>query len=166
MKTLLLVSIIAIVATAVISISLLYNQEIKLLTGMMTSEKNPRTTPVISLHDIAEITSYKGKDCNQFGFSDVNCFIDSFSSCINAKIEDTHYTVEGDPITMIAMIKNKDGACTIDVFEDTTKDRFGEQKITEYSCSGIKLDEMYLNIYPCTKDSDEDVYGFLIQKPV
>lgn len=153
-------------AVSVISISLLYNQEIKLFIGMMTSEKNPRTPQtIISLHDIAEITSYKGKDCNQFGFSDVNCFIDSFSSCINAKIEDTHNTVEGDPITMIAMIKNKDGICTIGVFEDTTKDRFGDQKITEYSCSDIKLDETQLNIYPCTKDSDESMYGFLIQKP-
>lgn len=129
--------------------------------------ENPRTIQtVISLHDIAEIKSYKGKDCNKLGFPDVNCFIDSFSRCINAKIEDTHGTIEGDPVTMIAMIKNKDGVCTIDVFEDTTKDRFSDQKITKYSCSGIKLDETYLNIQPCTKDSDENVYGFLIQKPV
>lgn len=132
------------------------------------SKTNPpeqRLIPANSWDNIVEIASYKGKDCNRFGFSDVSCFVDSFTSCINAKIEDTRYTVEGDPVTMIAMIRNKDGICTIDVFEDTTKDRFGDQKITKHSCSDMKLEDAYLNISPCTKGSDDGVYGFSIQKP-
>jgi hypothetical protein len=121
-----------------------------------------------SFSNIEEVLSYKGKDCNLLGFADVNCFVESFNNCSSAKIEDVHHTVEGDPIFSIAMIKSSEDKtlCRIIVFEDTTKDKFGIPGITKYTCSSLKLDDMYLNISPCINESGEDEYGFLIPKPV
>ena len=115
------------------------------------------------LHDIPEIMNYQGKDCNEYSRKgSADCFAISFDKCVPAKIENTHFTVEGDPITIIAMIKSD--SCSIDVFHDSTQDRFGKQEITEYSCPQIKSDEKYLHLTKCTSELDEWEYGFLITK--
>jgi hypothetical protein len=121
----------------------------------------------VPLSNIAEIISYKGRDCNLLGFADVNCFIDSFNNCIPAMIKNTHTTIEGDPIYNIAMIKSNIGStlCSIVVFEDTTNDRFGIPGITKYSCSSLTSDDEYLDISPCVDESNQGEYGFLIPKP-
>jgi hypothetical protein len=120
-----------------------------------------------SFSKIEEISSYKGKDCNVFLFADVNCFADSFNDCIPARIENMHPTVEGDPIYSIAMIKSNEDktSCSIVVFEDTTKDRFGVPGITKYTCSSMKLEDNYLNLSPCVNESNNGEYGFIIWKP-
>lgn len=48
MNTLLIVSIIVVVAVSIIPVSLLYNQEIKLSLGMMTSDEKPEPKPALS----------------------------------------------------------------------------------------------------------------------
>jgi hypothetical protein len=120
-----------------------------------------------SFSNIEEISSYKGRDCNVFLFADVNCFADSFNDCIPARIENMHPTVEGDPIYSIAMIKSNEDktSCSIVVFEDTTKDRFGVPGITKYTCSSMKLEDNYLNLSPCVNESNNGEYGFIIWKP-
>ncbi|GBH34198.1 hypothetical protein NZNM25_09890 [Nitrosopumilus zosterae] len=114
------------------------------------------------LHDISQIMNYQGKNCNVYRFGSVDCFAISFDKCIPAKIENTHFTVEGDPITVIAMIKSD--SCSIDVFHDATQDRFGKQEITKYSCPEIKLDDNYLHMVSCVDEFDEGEYGFIIRK--
>jgi hypothetical protein len=113
------------------------------------------------LYDIPEIMNYQGNNCNMLR-SSVDCFVDSFNQCISAKIEDVYLTVEGDPITIIAMIKPD--SCSIDVFHDATQDRFGKQEITRYSCPEIKLDEQYLHLVKCVSEFDEWEHGFSIRK--
>lgn len=115
------------------------------------------------LHKIPEIMSYQGKNCNAFERDNVDCFVDSFNQCIPAKIENTHSTPEGDPITIIAMIKSET-ICSIDVFHDATQDNFGKQEITKYTCPEIKLDENYLHFVKCESELDEWEYGFSIRK--
>ncbi|MCV0391952.1 MAG: DUF4362 domain-containing protein [Nitrosopumilus sp.] len=114
------------------------------------------------LHDISQIMNYQGKNCNTYRFGSVDCFANSFDKCVPAKIENTHFTVEGDPITIIAMIHTD--SCSIDVFHDSTQDKFGKQEITKYSCPEIKLDENYLHLVSCTSEYDEWEYGFSIRK--
>jgi len=114
------------------------------------------------LYDIPEIMNYQGKNCNVYRMSSVDCFTNSFNQCIPAKIEDAHRTQEGDPITIIAMIKPD--SCSIDVFHDSTQDRFGKQEITRYSCPEIKVDEKYLRLVHCISEFDEWEHGFSIRK--
>jgi len=115
-----------------------------------------------SLYDIPEIMNYQGGNCNMLERDSVGCFVDSFNQCIPAKIENTHHTQEGDPITIIAMIKTKN--CSIDVFHDATQDKFGKQEITKYTCPEIKLDEKYLHLVKCESEFDEWEHGFSIRK--
>ncbi len=117
--------------------------------------------PDIFLSDIPEIINYKGKDCNTMGIDDISCFVDSFNQCLPAKIENTRHTIEGDPITIIAMIKSE---CSIDVFDDSTQDRFSKQEITRYTCNNIKLDDNYLHLIQCVGEFGYGQYGFSIGK--
>lgn len=117
--------------------------------------------PDISLSDISEIINYKGKNCNALGIDDISCFVDSFNQCLPAKIKNTHHTIEGDPITIIAMIKSE---CSIDVFDDSTQDRFSKQEITRYTCNNIKLDDNYLHLIQCVDEFGYGQYGFSIGK--
>jgi hypothetical protein len=124
--------------------------------------KNKDHSNISSLSSVPEIINYKGKDCNASGIDNVNCFVDSFNKCLPAKIENTHHTIEGDPITIIALIKSE---CTIDTFMDSTQDRFGKQEITRYTCDNIKLDDHYLHLIQCVDESGHgDYYGFTIEK--
>jgi len=117
--------------------------------------------PNISLSDIPEIINYKGKDCNALEIDNISCFVDSFNQCLPAKIENTRHTIEGDPITIIAMIKSE---CSIDVFDDSTQDRFSKQEITRYICNNIKLDDNYLHLIQCVGEFGYGQYGFSIEK--
>ena len=131
-------------------------------------ERYPNQYPeidAVSFSDIPEITNYKGESCNMQGFTDVNCFVDSFNNCSSAKIESSEKTIEGDPILFMAMIKSEN-KCTIDVFRDATKDQFGGIGITKYTCNDIKLDENYLHIIQCVKKSGKEGYfgGFSFRR--
>ncbi|MDF2631388.1 MAG: hypothetical protein K0R39_5219, partial [Symbiobacteriaceae bacterium] len=51
-----------------------------------------------------------------------------------ARFVTSHPTIEGDPITWTVRVTAKD---RVEVDVDTTKDKFGEQKVTHYVCTSL-----------------------------
>jgi hypothetical protein len=79
------------------------------------------------------------KDCNKKeNIPDMNCFLDSFRECIPAKIEQTKYTDEGDPITIVAVIeKMGESECKIHAYYDS-KDKWGFNGKYDSLCSRVQ----------------------------
>jgi hypothetical protein len=62
------------------------------------------------------------------------CFWGPYLQGTPAQFTSTRPTVEGDPITTVFRVY---GPGNVEVVEDTTRDRFGAQVVTLYSCSGL-----------------------------
>lgn len=145
-RTLIIVGIIAAITVSAISIIFAYNQEIKLATGTIGYDKQePESIPTEH-----PINTYKGKDCRPSESLNKTCFTDAFTNCKNAKIAQTRTTIEGDPITTFAFVNNTNPSkCKIDIYHDTTQDRYSNQIIYHYRCSLIIDSGKPLQIAKC-----------------
>lgn len=79
------------------------------------------------------------KDCNKKeNIPDMSCFLDSFRECTPAKIEQTKYTDEGDPVNVIAIIEKTDTSeCKIHAYYDS-KDKWGFYGKYDSLCSNMQ----------------------------
>ena len=127
-------------------LSLVYNQEIKLATGMVVIETQ-ETSTVPEGHPII---AYNGTNCNPLETLNKTCFTDAFTNCIDARISKTETSIEGDPIITHAFVNstNQD-MCKIDVYRDRTKDRYGDQRIDHYVCSMIIESDGLIHVASC-----------------
>ncbi len=107
---------------------------------------------------ISPISFYEGTNCNESGLVNATCFVDSFESCSPAKITSIYVTPEGDPIREYAII-NSD--CSIEVYHDSTLDRFGKQTIANYFCNEAKINQEELRLDDCVDENESDEYGFI-----
>lgn len=62
------------------------------------------------------------------------CLLEKFASGTPARFVTSRPTSEGDPITWTVRVMAKD---RVEVDVDTTKDKFGEQKVTHYVCTSL-----------------------------
>lgn len=82
-------------------------------------------------------------DCNNIdGRAEAQCFKDAFESCITAVTHDVTYTIEGDAMYLVGIIRED---CKIHVTSDNSGDRFGgpDKGIQNYVCNRIELQEKY-----------------------
>jgi hypothetical protein len=63
------------------------------------------------------------------------CLWSAYEQGQQAMFATTHYTVEGDPITWTVQLKRPD---RIAVSVDTTRDHFGDQKVTDLTCTKLE----------------------------
>ena len=91
---------------------------------------------------------------------DMECFVDSYQNCIPAKIQQIEYTVEGDPITVTAIIEKSDTSkeCKIHAYYDS-KDRFGFQGQYDSLCSKIRSENQFSWIIDQCENKDY-AFGF------
>lgn len=103
------------------------------------------------------------QDCNKKeNVPDMACFIESYQNCMPAKIHQTRYTVEGDPISTTAIIEKTDPSkeCGIHVYYDS-KDRFGFQGKYDSLCSNMYAAEQFSWIINQCENKD---HAFEIRK--
>jgi hypothetical protein len=124
-------------------------------TVTLTGKYTPKTDDIqVSLSPktcTPEITN-----CNQKeNLPDMDCFIQSYQECTSAKIQQTRYTVEGDPISTTAIVEKTDATneCKIHVSYDS-QDRFGFQGKYDSICSNVRLNEEFYWIIDQCENKD------------
>lgn len=78
----------------------------------------------------AEEQGHGGK-VNQAGR---NCLLQNFAAGTPAVFSTSRLTTEGDPIIWTIRVRSKE---RVDVDVDTTRDKFGERKVTHYTCRSL-----------------------------
>ena len=147
--------VIGIMVTLIISIFLVYNQDIRMALGLIDSDQIPSDGFGIS-GGIRHYTMMK-TDCNDIlGNPDGNCFMESFEKCEPARIKQMLSTIEGDPIFYYATII-PENSCSIQFVVDNREDRFSSKTITERTCQDAQLLENHITFH-C--GNDVDGYGF------
>jgi hypothetical protein len=148
----------AVIGVAVIlitSISLAFNQDIKLALGLIDDQKAPSDGFGIPA-GIRHYSMMKASCNNSTGHPDGECFMKFFEKCESARIKQMVSTIEGDPIFFYATIIPED-SCSIQFVVDDREDKFGSQTITERTCQDAKLLENDIS-FQCGNDIDS--YGF------
>ena len=147
--------VIGITVILIISISLVFNQDIKLSLGLMDGEIVPSEgfgIPVGFRH----YSMMKASCNNSTGHPDGECFMKFFEKCESARIKQIVSTIEGDPIFFYATIV-PENSCSIQFVVDNREDKFGSQTITERTCQDAELLENEIS-FQC--GDDIDLYGF------
>jgi hypothetical protein len=137
---------------------LIDNSKTVTLTGKYTPEIDDMQVTLSLKTCTPEIAN-----CNQKeNLPDMDCFVQSYQECIPAKIQQTRYTVEGDPISTTAILEKNDTSneCKIHVYYDS-QDKFGFQGKYDSICSNVRLyEEFYWIIDQC--ENQEHAFEFYI----
>lgn len=122
---------------------------------------DPTDTRPISLSH--PLTDYAGTECSSLNMLDKACFIEAFTACTKAMVSYTITTIEGDPITTFAYVNSTNpDMCKIDVYHDTTHDRYSNQTIDYHSCSLLIESGDSLQVTKCIplEHEQEQIFEF------
>jgi hypothetical protein len=119
------------------------------LTVLAGCAKAPATRPVDLRADVVDCGVHNLTQGQGLTAGAAQCIVDAVAHGNRAHLVVTQPTIEGDPITTVYTV-DKDG--TVIMSEDTTQDRFGNQGVIRWKCTGPHDEQGDLRFDQCDLD--------------